>query len=108
MTRWFFMNGSVVDAKTYDSAVDKLKRCNFTTHWAMEEEPGKWCVLFDRDVEVHVKAETSFEAAKKAIYAVTHSEGDILTNIKPSYSKRQSSGEQTRRRCCWGSMFEQD
>lgn len=92
------MNGAAVLADTYDEALDKLRACNYTTHWAMEEEPGKWCVLFSSDIEVYVDASDSFDAARKGILGITQSSGDVLVDIKPCVTRRQRS----RRRCCSG------
>ena len=92
-------------AVRYEDAVTKMYHCDFTHHWAMEEEPGRWTVLFGSDVEVDVpSASDSFDAARKAIMQV-RSEKDLV-DIKPAIKKLCDT--QKRRCCLLQCMFEPD
>jgi hypothetical protein len=99
MSDWHFTNGTKVKAIRYDEALNKMYHCDFTHHWAMEEEPGRWVVLFGPDVEVEVlSASDSFEAARKAIIQV-RSEKDFLS-VKPTV-KNLGQGNPRKYRCCF-------
>jgi hypothetical protein len=61
----------------------------------MEEEPGRWVVLFGSDVEVDVLSATdSFDAAKQAIIQVRQEK--TLVKVRPVPRKMES-----RRMCCF-------
>jgi hypothetical protein len=105
MSEWCFARGTRVKAVRYEEAVRKMYHCDFTHHWAMEEEPGKWTVLFGSDIEVEVHgASDSFDAARKAILQV-RSEKE-LTEVKPSIRKLVDT--QKRMCCLLQRMFDPD
>lgn len=95
MSEWIFTGGTKIKATKYVDALAKMSTCDFTHHWAMEEEPGRWVVLFGSDIEVDVKyAADSFDAARQAILQV-RSKKDLV-EVRP-YPKKVES----HRRCCF-------
>lgn len=97
MSEWRFAKGTKVTAVRYEEAVTKMYHCDFTHHWAMEEEPNKWTVLFGPDIEVSVfPASDSFDAARKAIMQV-RSEKELVS-VKPVIKKL---GAVQKYRCCF-------
>jgi hypothetical protein len=88
------MNGTIVDASTYDEAIIKMQNCNTKNYWANEEEHGRWCVLFEDGIEVSVNSQTSSEASKRASEILKRE--DVLVGIYPSLPYF----EKPKRRCC--------
>jgi hypothetical protein len=97
MSEWRFARGTRVKATRYEDAVNKMYHCDFTHHWAMEEEPCKWTVLFGSDIEVEVhNASDSFDAARRAILQV-RSEKELV-EVRPSLRKLVDTQQ---RMCCF-------
>lgn len=99
MTRWIFMNGTVIEAKTYEEAMEKMNAFDPSKYWAMEEDPGQWTVLFEGGIEVPVSNVTTHREAARVAHSKLLRE-DVLVGIKPGqpYFERVKD-----RRCCWWS-----
>lgn len=98
MTRWIFMNGTVVEARTYEEAIDAINAHDPNSYWAMEEDPGKWTILFEGGIEVPVSNATTHREAARLAHTKLLRE-DVLVGIKPA----QPYFQREKRRCCWWS-----
>ena len=70
-TRWSFRHGTIVNARTYDDALDALQKTSTKNYWASETLEGKWDVQFDKHLYVEeIEASSTLDAVRRARFYV--------------------------------------